>query len=157
MSRSCRGMRSAPWALLVATLLSGCSDSISPQIIEDTQFADVLGIDLDKMTRTASGLFIEEVEEGQGDPAVVGDVVAVTYTGRLSNGNTFDAGQFTFTLGMVGPGGVIAGFDEGVRGMRVDGIRRIVIPPTLGYGNVANGPIPAGSILIFDLQLDSIN
>mgnify|MGYP001218802459 CR=1 FL=1 len=150
-------MRNAAWALLVATLLTGCSDSISPQIIESTQFADVLGIDLDKMTRTATGLYVEEVEEGQGDPAVVGDVVAVTYTGRLSNGDAFDAGQFTFTIGVVGPGGAIAGFDEGVRGMRVDGIRRIVVPPSLGYGDVANGPIPGGSILIFDLQLDSIN
>ena len=150
-------MRNAAWALLVATLLTGCSDSISPQIIESTQFADVLGIDLDKMTRTATGLYVEEVEEGQGDPAVVGDVVAVTDTGRLSNGDAFDAGQSTFTIGVVGPGGAIAGFDEGVRGMRVDGIRRIVVPPSLGYGDVANGPIPGGSILIFDLQLDSIN
>ena len=107
---------------------------------------------------TADGLVYEDLQVGTGATAVAGDTVSVNYTGWLADGTKFDSsldrGQtFDFTLG---GGSVIAGWDEGVVGMKVGGIRLLVIPPSLGYGATANGPIPANSTLTFEVQLVSI-
>ena len=124
-----------------------------PETIEDANFAASLGINLANMTKTASGLYYEDIEVGDGEPAAAGNDVRVGYSGRLSDGTQFDSGQFPFRLGA---GQVVAGFDEGVTGMRVEGIRRILIPPALGYGNRGSGPVPPGAILIFRIELQSI-
>lgn len=95
---------------------------------------------------------------GSGPAVKNGDTVNVTYIGTLPNGTIFDQtkeGQppFSFT---VGQGQVIKGWDLGLIGMQAGGKRKIVIPPALGYGNQANGSIPANSTLIFEIQLQSI-
>jgi hypothetical protein len=107
---------------------------------------------------TDSGLVYEDLKVGDGAVAKNGDTVSVNYTGWLQDGTKFDSsldrGQsFDFTLGARQ---VIAGWDEGVVGMRVNGTRLLVIPPSLGYGSTANGPIPANSTLIFEVQLVAI-
>ena len=51
---------------------------------------------------------------------------------------------------------MIAGFSQGVVGMRVGGLRRVIIPPSLGYGSQANGSIPANSTLVFDIELTTV-
>jgi FKBP-type peptidyl-prolyl cis-trans isomerase FkpA len=141
-------------AILVSALLLGaCSDGVSVEVIEDTQFASSLEIDLTSMTRTASGLYVEQLEEGTGDPVGAGDRATVSYIGWLADGTVFDSGQFPFT---VGAGQVVAGFDEGVDGLRLGGARRIVIPPALGYGDAGSGPVPPGAIMVFRIQLDVI-
>ena len=139
-------------------LLGACSDqpaatTFETEVIEETTFASSLDIDLASMTRTSSGLYIETLAEGTGEPTVAGDGVTVSYTGWLSDGTSFDSGRFPFVLGV---GQVVPGFDEGVLGMKLEGIRRIIIPPHLGYGNTARGIIPAGSILIFRVELVAI-
>ena len=136
-------------ALLVACGGGGSSE-IEYQVIEDVNFASSLGIDLSQMTKTTSGLYYEDVVEETGDPAMARNTVEVSYTGYLTNGDTFDSGSFPFVLSS---GAVIPGFDEGVTGMKVGGKRRIIIPPALAYGAASIGSIPAGSILIFDLEL----
>ncbi len=140
-------------------LLAACSDSpaavrLEPEVIEETTFASSLNIDLASMTRTSSGLYIETIAEGVGEPAMVDNGVTISYTGWLSDGTSFDSGQFPFVLGA---GQVVPGFDEGVLGMKVEGIRRVIMPPSLGYGNTARGIIPSGSILIFRLELVDID
>ena len=112
-------------------------------------------IDTLQLKRTASGLGIQELREGTGRVAEAGNVVAVHYTGWLTDGTKFDSSRdrgevYTFPLGR---GQVIAGWDEGLAGMKVGGRRKLVIPASLGYGNVANGQIPAGSTLVFDVEL----
>lgn len=133
-------------ALVLATALAaGCDgDPATPE------FDASLGIDLSAMTRSASGLYWRDLVVGTGDAAQVGDTATVGYSGWLTDGTLFDSGSFPF---IVGVGQVIAGFDEGVAGMKVGGRRKLVIPPELGYGNRANGPIPANSTLVFEVEL----
>jgi FKBP-type peptidyl-prolyl cis-trans isomerase len=93
---------------------------------------------------------------GTGAEAVPGKQVTVNYVGMLPNGKVFDAsslhGQtFTFNLG---GGQVIKGWDQGVVGMKVGGVRRLIIPANLAYGSQgAGGVIPPNATLIFDVQL----
>ncbi len=106
-----------------------------------------------------STLGVEDLVVGGGATAAVGDTITVHYVGTLLDGTKFDssidAGRpFTFRLGA---GQVIAGWDQGLVGMRVGGKRRLTIPPSLGYGSRANGPIPANSTLKFDVELLSIS
>jgi FKBP-type peptidyl-prolyl cis-trans isomerase len=98
-------------------------------------------------------LTVEDLVVGTGGTVVAGDTVTVTYVGTFTNGTQFDAGTFTFR---VGAGAVIKGWDQGLVGMRVGGKRRLTVPPNLGYGSQANGPIPANSTLKFDIVLVAI-
>lgn len=108
----------------------------------------------DTSTSPSNGtLTVEDVVIGNGATAVSGDTVTVSYVGTFTNGTQFDAGTFSFRLGA---NQVIAGFDQGITGMRVGGKRRLTIPPNLGYGSQANGSIPGNSTLKFDVTLVSI-
>jgi FKBP-type peptidyl-prolyl cis-trans isomerase len=104
---------------------------------------------------TASGLRVTDLVVGEGAEASAGETVVVNYRGTLINGKEFDSsygrGPFSFPLG---GGRVIAGWDEGVAGMRVGGKRRLVIPPDLAYGSRgAGGVIPPDATLIFEVEL----
>jgi len=107
-------------------------------------------------TTTSSGLIIEEIVEGAGDTAAAGQTVSVHYTGWLTNGSKFDSSKdrndpFDFPLG---GRQVIAGWDEGVQGMKVGGTRKLTIPPGLGYGaRGAGGVIPPNATLVFEVEL----
>ena len=100
-------------------------------------------------------LIFTDTVVGTGDIAGTGDLVTVHYTGRFIDGRVFDSSvargePFQFKLG---GGQVIAGWDEGIVGMRVGGKRTLSIPPELGYGKDDYGPIPGNSTLIFDIEL----
>ncbi|HSD54227.1 MAG TPA: FKBP-type peptidyl-prolyl cis-trans isomerase [Burkholderiales bacterium] len=107
-------------------------------------------------TTTASGLVIEDLTVGSGDLAAAGGHVTVHYTGWLTDGAKFDSSKdrnapFAFPLG---GRRVIAGWDEGVQGMRVGGVRKLTIPPALGYGaRGAGGVIPPNATLVFEVEL----
>jgi FKBP-type peptidyl-prolyl cis-trans isomerase FkpA len=104
---------------------------------------------------------------GTGAEAVAGKNVAVHYTGWLfdaaapdNKGKKFDSSRdrgdpFRFPLG---GGRVIAGWDQGVAGMKVGGQRTLVIPPELGYGaRGAGGVIPPNATLVFDVELLAVD
>jgi peptidylprolyl isomerase len=102
-------------------------------------------------------LVVEDLVLGDGDQAGAGTKATVHYVGVAhSTGEQFDASwdrgeAFTFA---VGAGQVIAGWDNGVAGMRVGGRRRLVIPPHLGYGDRgATGAIAPGETLLFVVDL----
>lgn len=98
---------------------------------------------------------IEDTKVGTGKTAEAGTMVSVHYVGTLTNGTKFDSSRdrgaaFTFALGA---GQVIEGWDKGVAGMKVGGVRKLVIPPDLAYGDRAIGSIPANSTLVFEVEL----
>jgi FKBP-type peptidyl-prolyl cis-trans isomerase len=105
---------------------------------------------------TASGLKYTDVKVGTGAEAKAGQSVSVHYTGTLTDGSKFDSSRdrnqpFVFPLGA---GRVIRGWDEGVAGMKVGGVRKLTIPPALGYGaQGAGGVIPPNATLIFEVEL----
>ena len=109
-----------------------------------------------RATVSATGLTIEDTRLGEGAPAAPGDVLAVHYTGWLAGGRKFDSSRdreqvFEFALA---EGEVMAGWDEGVQGMKVGGLRRLVVPPHLGYGERGAGDaVPPNATLVFDLEL----
>jgi FKBP-type peptidyl-prolyl cis-trans isomerase len=105
-------------------------------------------------------LGIEDVRVGTGDEAVAGKMVTVHYVGKLTDGKQFDASRnhgdsgFSFQLG---GGKVIKGWDQGVAGMKVGGIRKLTIPPELGYGQRGfPNAIPPNATLLFEVELLSV-
>jgi FKBP-type peptidyl-prolyl cis-trans isomerase len=105
-----------------------------------------------------STLVVEDHAVGSGATAATGDTITVNYVGAFTDGSVFDTSAshgapFTFRLGT---GQVIAGWDQGIPGMKVGGKRRLTIPPSLAYGSTGSGPIPPNTTLRFDIDLVSI-
>jgi FKBP-type peptidyl-prolyl cis-trans isomerase len=106
-----------------------------------------------------TGLLVVDVKEGTGPAAAKGDSVEVHYTGWLKDGKKFDSSKdrgrpFGFTIGA---GRVIKGWDEGVPGMKVGGVRKLTIAPELAYGDRgAGGAIPPKAELTFEVELITI-
>lgn len=104
---------------------------------------------------TDSGLQYEDIKIGSGATAKAGNLVSVHYTGWLTDGSKFDSSKdrnepFDFNLGA---GQVIKGWDEGVQGMQVGGVRKLTIPAALGYGaRGAGGVIPPNATLVFEVE-----
>ncbi len=153
-------------ALAALLLLAGCGngederpeqqDTAQPDT-ETTMTAPSSPTEIDDslFITTDSGLKYHDLVTGEGESPKVGQMVTVHYAGWLTDGtgfdNSYDRGQpFSFPLGM---GRVIPGWDEGVQGMKEGGMRQLVIPPHLGYGDRgAGGVIPPGATLIFEVR-----
>lgn len=144
---------------LALLALMGCGDrgasvpaSFEPSIVNRDTAPEVM---VSEMTTTASGLSYLDLTVGDGAETVYDERVTVHYIGWFLDGEKFDASldrgnTFGFDLGT---GGVIAGWHEGVAGMRVGGVRRLVIPPDLAYGAAGWPGIPPNSTLVFDVEL----
>ncbi len=125
-------------------------------LIYDIQLVDVQRYN---WVTTASGLKYADLTVGNGATPQTGQICNVFYKGWLqSDGTVFDQNQppndpFSFAIGQ---GNVIAGWDEGVATMKVNGKRRLVIPPDLAYGASGQGDIPPNATLVFDVDLISL-
>jgi FKBP-type peptidyl-prolyl cis-trans isomerase FkpA len=120
----------------------------------------------DSPTAPAPAFSQTDLRAGSGDAAASGSNLTVTYTGWLYDdsrpdlkglqfeSNVGSTTPFTFTLGV---GQVIQGWDQGLVGIQPGGIRRLVIPPALAYGNIRRGPIPPNSTLVFDVEVTAVD
>ena len=139
---------------LNATPYSSAAPAASPMCAKPPKAAS--GLTDAKVTKLVKTDFVV----GKGATATAGKMVKVNYIGKLVNGKQFDAScdrgeAFEFALGA---GQVIKGWDQGVAGMKVGGIRRLIIPSSLGYGAAgAGGAIPGGAALVFDVELLEVN
>mgnify|MGYP003394614393 CR=1 FL=1 len=102
---------------------------------------------------------IEDIKVGDGDEVTGGDYITIHYHGTLEDGSVFDS---SYERGApfktrIGVGEVIEGWDMGVPGMKKGGKRKLTIPAKLAYGDNEVGSIPAGSTLIFEVELVSLD
>ena len=143
--------------LILALGVAGCSkvstNITAPPDPGDTVFAPSLGIDLEQMNQSASGLWWLDTLLGTGAEAEEGQVVSVTLSGWLSDGTLFDSQTLEAILA---PSFLIPGLLEGIIGMKVGGTRKLVVPPALAWGAVGNGPVPPNATVVFDLELLAI-
>ncbi len=150
----------ARWiAALTPLMLMACGDSATEpdavdfQVIEELTFAASLGIDLSAMEKTSTGVYIQDLTVGVGEGLVWGDRPTVRFSGWLHDGTNFDSGELNF---LMGNNQVVPGFEQGIFGMRFGGIRRMIIPSILAYGDGAVGSVPPGSVLIFEVEVTAI-
>ena len=143
--------------LLLALLFSGCLDTESPfgDPVDETDFLEQNALE-DDVTVTDSGLQYRIIEEGEGDSPNSESVVFVEYEGSTISGETFIAsnGIDDFPLSILN----IEGLIEGIQLMKEGSRFEFFIPPELGYGDnpPTNSPLRPGSVLVFDIELDSI-
>lgn len=133
-------------------VMSSQLDSFREENPEVVSAIDALG---DGVQKTLTGIYYKIFTEGNGISSESGDLVTVHYTGKFLDGTVFDSSvtrgtPFEFA---VGTNSVITGWDESVMAMTIGEKRTVLIPPTLAYGNVKQGPIPANSWLIFEIEV----
>ena len=99
---------------------------------------------------TPSGLQYKVIKPGTGTNPTDADITLITYEGKLTDGTTFDKSQQPTPMPVAG---VVPGFSEALKLMQRGGKYRLWIKPSLGYGDKATGPIPANSVLVFDVEM----
>lgn len=149
-----------PTALLlvaVATVAGACRDlPFAPQSPTTVAYADTLRINLANYQKTTSGVYYRDLAVGSGPVVTDSSTVGVIYRGYLANGYVFNPATtqpVTFDLRTREPG-----FRDGLVGARGNSRRLLIVPPSLGYGNrtAGNNKIPAGSVLLFDVNISSV-
>jgi FKBP-type peptidyl-prolyl cis-trans isomerase FkpA len=152
-------MRRVFRALLCALplLAAACGDASGPgdPDLTEVTFAPSLGVDISTMTRVGDGVYIKDLIPGDGAVVTANKVVSTRYAGFLANGTEFQNNltapePFPFVLGQRR---VIAGWDQGIPGMKVGGTRLLVIPPSLGYGAQGRDIIPPNAVLVFQVKV----
>lgn len=144
-------MKSLIFALLVSIAITSCNQDGIPAKEEKKIAEYIADKNLVVTETTESGLrFIRTLENPNGASLRTGQRVSVNYAGRLLSDKEFDAGTFSFVLGV---GQVVPGFDIGISRMKVGEKATIIFPSALGYGNTKQGSIPKNSPLIFDIEV----
>lgn len=145
--------------LLVLTLFISCSKdtkTVTDYTAKNEQeIKDYLAKNNLTAQRSTSGLYYIINEQGTGTQPTAASNVTVAYKGYFTNGNVFDQSKaegISFGLNQV-----IKGWTEGIPYFKTGGSGVLLIPAHLGYGSTNNGPIPGGSVLIFDVKLISVN
>lgn len=132
---------------------SPSTDSQAAKLLDPKTFGQY-----DQYKDNKTALF-RDLQVGTGNTLSSGHKAAVYYRGWLTTGQLFDQSQtgtdgklqsFVFTLG---EHKVVAGWEEGLDGMKAGGVRLIIIPPAVGYGTQGQGPVPSNAVMVFQVQL----
>lgn len=149
--------RRTAW-VIATSLLCACVDTTGPRFpyIEETEFAPSLGIDLDEMTRIGGGTYVLDLAVGSGVTIDPIQWVKVSYSLYLADGSLVEEREdFGFRTGclQVDP----RGLEAGIRGMKVGGRRRIIVPGRLGFGSdpPRGLDVPFGAILVYVVEVRS--
>ena len=127
--------------------------------VQDGGTATGIGTATGTSAKKAHKFESQDLKIGSGATAKEGNSITIHYVGTFENGIKFDSSvdresPLSFTLGK---GEQIKGWDQGIKGMKVGGKRRLVVPPELGYGSTGvKGVIPPDSTLFFDIELLSV-
>lgn len=119
---------------------------------EFLDYAADLQVDLSDMAKLESGVLYRDITPGTGPDVVEGDSVLVHYLGWLPNGSLVDSALVGVK---VGSGDALPGIDAGLIGMKVGGIRKLVLTPGLAYGPDGTSGIPPAAVLVYDLEVRS--
>lgn len=149
--------------LAFAACLEGTDYSTNPfpnVPIEQTTFAAGLDVNLAASTKTATGLYYRDIAAGTGAAATGTSRIGVYYVGYFPNGQKFDeraspSTPLVETLGQT-PAKFIKGWEEGIVGMKAGGTRQLIVPPELAYGSQGFGTIPPNQVLVFTVNLVSV-
>jgi FKBP-type peptidyl-prolyl cis-trans isomerase FkpA len=159
--------------LALPAVLCACAGEANENVAEQSadtavvveqplRFAPELGVQLDSMMQTPSGVHYVDVRAGRGAAATIGKSVTVEYKAWLPDGTLYEQrpnaaegwGASEFVLGTSAP---VPGLDEGMDGMRAGGVRRIVVPADQGYGLIGRpADVPANSPVVFEIRLLSV-
>lgn len=145
-------MKFSPLILLVMVLVSCAGSKTNQAEIDDQVITTYLSGKNLTATKDISGLYYVMTVAGTGTSPLATSTVEVKYKGSLVNGTVFDqtATDKTFTYAL---SGLIKGWQIGIPLMKKGGKATFYIPSALGYGSSATGPIPANSVLIFEIEL----
>lgn len=142
--------------LVLALAPTACASGGGGPALKQVSFAPSLDVQLDRMTRLPSGVYVQDLVQGVGEEAGLGNQVRIQYVGWLADGTRFDSSlqrgePLQFRLGR---DEVISGWDAGIRGMKEGGQRLLVVPPSEGYGaRGAGDAVPPNAVLVFRVQL----
>lgn len=151
--------------LLALALLSlgftACLESTVPEYntVANTTFDGSLGVDLAGSTSTDAGVYFRDVTVGTGPAITTGQEHYMFYQAYFSNGVEFDSLRPPDLPAVIriGEGRLLPGFEIGLQGMKVGGVRQILVPPQLAYGlsdyRIGNVLIPGNSVLVFNVEL----
>jgi FKBP-type peptidyl-prolyl cis-trans isomerase len=136
------------------------SSITAPNIpIEQTTFAPALNVDLTQSTKLTSGMYIRDLTVGTGTVVTSTSTITAYYEGFLASGFRFDfklSPSEPFGPKTLGTNSVIAGWDQGLVGMKVGGKRQLVIPPELGYGPYGADKVPSNAVLVFNVEIVAV-
>lgn len=146
--------------LVVAAGFSGCKkddtdtfDSSAQAVTDDAAIQAFISANKLTMTKDVAGFYYKIVTPGTGKYPIASSTVTVDYVGKLLNGNQFDAST-NFQTALTS---VIKGWTLGLQRINEGGTIYLLIPSGMGYANVANGNIPANSVLAFTITLRSVD
>lgn len=151
-------MKKLPIIVLIFTLLVACNESddvVDYKVKNEEEIVAYIAANNLDAKKSSSGLYYVVDELGTGEQPVTTSNVTVVYKGYFTNGNVFDPGKeggIIFDLQ-----GVIKGWTEGITYFKEGGKGMLLIPSHLGYGSQGRSGIPGGAVLLFDINLISVN
>ena len=151
-----RAVLAVCFAVLPSCSSSSLETDVESQVIETVTFAPSLGIDLSEYTRLpSSGIYTLDIVEGTGQQLVTQDFATVRYTAWLTDGTVVYQGPRSWQLGNFEQP---LGMEYGSLFMRIGGVRRLIVPPSLAWGDFGSddGRVPPGAVVIFEVELEGL-